>query len=383
MLTNVRIEDQILTVQYDNSSPDSPAAREFWLSQPLLWWRDHCQCHECHHEDTKQRQLDTFSLPEEIETMEVFIDDNKQLVIFWGNKWNLNQRHVSVYDLDFIKSVRPFPAQLEIERTLWNNNTIEIKTPFVEYDAFMTSDTILLHFLQLVERYGFCFVENTPATKEGTIAVSERVAYIRQTIFGGYYEMTANLEHKDTAYTPLAIGPHTDGTYSNDAPSYQVLHCLEENCVGGENILVDGFKIAQIMSEKYFEDFMMLTRIQVPGQYIDTEKGIHLMAQRPVFRLGDDQTVLQVSYNNHDRAPFELNVREMVAFYRALATFARLCAKPEFHYRRKLQPGSCLFFDNWRILHARDAYTGYRKLAGAYFNKEDVESKLRVLRNAT
>ena len=33
-----------------------------------------------------------------------------------------------------------------------------------------------------------------------------------------------------------------------------------------------------------------------------------------------------------------------------------------------------------RLLHARDAYTGYRRLAGAYLNKEDVESRLRVLR---
>ena len=43
-------------------------------------------------------------------------------------------------------------------------------------------------------------------------------------------------------------------------------------------------------------------------------------------------------------------------------------------------PGSALLFDNWRVLHARDAYTGYRRVAGAYLNKEDVESRLRVLR---
>jgi len=40
-----------------------------------------------------------------------------------------------------------------------------------------------------------------------------------------------------------------------------------------------------------------------------------------------------------------------------------------------------VFFDNWRLLHARDAYVGYRRLAGSYHNKEDVESRLRVLRS--
>ena len=48
--------------------------------------------------------------------------------------------------------------------------------------------------------------------------------------------------------------------------------------------------------------------------------------------------------------------------------------------RRRLLPGSLLLFDNWRLLHAREAYVGYRRLAGAYLNREDVESRLRVLR---
>jgi len=89
---------------------------------------------------------------------------------------------------------------------------------------------------------------------------------------------------------------------------------------------------------------------------------------------------VQVSYNNHDRAPFLLPAQELRAFYAALGVFARLCADPALHYRRRLLPGSVLLFDNWRVLHARDAYRGYRRLAGVYLNKEDVESRLRVLR---
>jgi len=49
---------------------------------------------------------------------------------------------------------------------------------------------------------------------------------------------------------------------------------------------------------------------------------------------------------------------------------------------RCLAPGDAVMFDNWRALHARDAYQGYRRLCGAYLNKEDVESRLRKLRAA-
>ena len=45
----------------------------------------------------------------------------------------------------------------------------------------------------------------------------------------------------------------------------------------------------------------------------------------------------------------------------------------------RLAPGRMLIFDNWRTLHGRKAYQGKRRLAGAYINKEDVESRLRVL----
>lgn len=347
-----------------------------WTHVSLKWLRDHCQCSECYHSDTNQRLVDSSTFPEELVVAEGKLsDDGLKVTVTWKHPV-----HQSEYSAKLFETLRVDPENLDIKRKLWAARDMP-KWPFYGiYDDFMKDDKALLEFLEQVEQQGFCFVEGVPATSEATKAVSERVSYIRETIFGGYYEMTANLEHKDTAYTPLAIGPHTDGTYSNDAPSYQVLHCLEERCEGGENVLVDGFKIADIMKRFYTDQYWALCSIQVPGQYIDTAKGIHLMARRPVFRLNDMDELVQVSYNNHDRAPFLLNDNTSHLFYRALNTFARLCAHSDFHYRRKLLPGSVLFFDNWRILHARDAYSGYRKLAGAYFNKEDVESRLRVLR---
>jgi trimethyllysine dioxygenase len=250
----------------------------------------------------------------------------------------------------------------------------------VAYEGFLKDDAILKDYLEKVESYGFAFVEGVPGTPEATQAVAKRIAYIRETIFGGYWDFTANMEHKDTAYTSMAIGPHTDGTYAFDAPGYQMFHCRAADCTGGENVLIDGFKIAELMRREHPEDFKALTEIAIPGQYLDHERGVHLMARRPLFRLNDLGDLVQVSYNNHDRAPFTLSAAQQKTFYRALATFATYCKDESLQYRRRLLPGSVLLFDNWRVLHARDAYTGYRRLAGVYLNKEDIESRLRVLR---
>ncbi len=151
----------------------------------------------------------------------------------------------------------------------------------------------------------------TPATPEATQKLLERVTYIRHTIFGGFWDFTANMEHKDTAYTTLAIGPHTDGTYSFDAPGYQMLHCLAFNGTGGENVFVDGFKVADIMKREHAEDYRALTGIEITGQYIDNDRNVHLQASRPLFRLNRMGQLVQVSYNNYDRAPFYLPAEEI------------------------------------------------------------------------
>ena len=369
MFTRAELDDeeQGLDIEFDQGST--------FLS--LAWLRDHCQCSECLHPETKQRLFDTFSMPARLVTSSISIVNDEELIIVWAH-----ENHTSVYSATFLKNLSHNPEKLTINHALWKGRIFnDIGCPSIEYDAVMNSEEGVKDLLELTEMYGFCFVQNTPPNEHGTTSVANRVAYTRHTIFGGYYEMVANLEHKDTAYTPLKIEPHTDGTYSNDAPSYQVLHCLEERCEGGENVLVDGFKIAEVMRQEHSDDFNMLTRVPVPAQYIDTTRDIHLMARRPILRLDEDDNVVQVSFNNHDRAPFLPNWWEVGPFYRALNTFAKLYSNPEYHFRQKLYPGACLFFDNWRVLHARDAYTGYRKLAGVYFNKEDVESRLRVLRS--
>jgi trimethyllysine dioxygenase len=342
----------------------------------LLWLRDHCRCAACHHPETRQRLHDTFAIPADLSAREVVLEDHGQtLRIEWAP-----QQHTSRYEANFLAGLQVDPEVLPVRRRLWDAATLTRDVPAVRYEALLTRDEVLRDFLEHVESDGFAFVEGTPATPEATKAVAARVAYTRETVFGGYYDFTANLEYKDTAYTSLAIGAHTDGTYSFDAPGYQMFHCLAADCTGGENVLMDGFRIAELMAREHTEDYQVLTEVPVVGQYLEHERGIHLMARRPVFRLDSRGQLVQISYNNHDRAPFLLPPDQETAFYRALGTFARLLREPRFQYRRRLLPGSVLLFDNWRVLHARDAYTGYRRLAGVYLNKEDVESRLRVLR---
>jgi trimethyllysine dioxygenase len=346
------------------------------LTLSLFWLRDHDTAADALHPETQQRLIDTFQIPQDIAAAAIAVsDDGRALQIRWRP-----DGPVSRYEAQFLAALRADPEVLPAVRSLWDARTIAAQLPQIDYAAMMSDDAALKDLLEKIERYGFCMVEAVPATPQATCAVAERVAYIRTTIFGGYYDFTANMEHKDTAYTSMAIGPHTDGTYSLDAPGYQMFHCLAAECTGGDNVLIDGFNVGAIMQCEHAADYELLSTVQIPGRYLDHARGIQLMARRALFRRDQSGQLVQVSYNNHDRAPFVLPVEQHRRFYRALATFAGLCAQSRLHYRRRLLPGSVLLFDNWRLLHARDAYVGYRRLAGAYLNREDVESRLRVLR---
>jgi trimethyllysine dioxygenase len=110
--------------------------------------------------------------------------------------------------------------------------------------------------------------------------------------------------------------------------------------------------------------------------------GVHLRGEHPVIGLDHNGDVDRIAYNNYDRAPFRLPTPRMNAFYRALTRFNRMINDPANEISMRLAPGTALLFDNGRTLHGRRAYQGVRWLCGAYLNKEDFDSKLRVLRTA-
>ncbi len=83
---------------------------------------------------------------------------------------------------------------------------------------------------------------------------------------------------------------------------------------------------------------------------------------------------------NYDRAPFLLPPELERRFYRAYGRLAELAFDRSRRATVALTPGDILVFDNWRVLHGRNGFSGHRHYLGAYLNHEDLESKRRLLR---
>jgi len=342
---------------------------------PWFWLRDHGHEPATLHPATLQRQLFTAAVPDDIRgSAALLAADGKALTIVWSTG---EESHFPLAFLWRFRAPGPAVTPRVPERIHWDAATLAGQLPRVPYDLVMAGDDGLERWLAAVEVYGFALVEGVPPTPGDTAALARRIGYLRETIFGAFWDFTADLAKADTAYTNLELRPHTDGTYALDAPGLQLFHCLHFAGRGGESILVDGFRIADELREGEPEVYQTLSRIEVTGQYIGD--GAHLMATRPVFRHEHGQLV-QVTFNNYDRAPFRLPDADMRAFYRALRAFEGLANSARLQWRHPLRPGEALLFDNWRVLHGRAAYRGERRLCGCYLNREDFESRLHLLR---
>jgi len=339
-----------------------------------FWLRDHCHSRESLHPDTLQRQVDTFAIPADITPERIDVDGSGEtLSIVWKHDGS-----TSMWPAEFLWSAAQRPDRSQSpHRRLWDRELLEGGLPTMTHEEIMSGDGPLLKWLLKVDEYGFALATGVPTTLEATRELATRIGYVRETIFGGMWDFTANLAFKDTAYTSAAIGPHTDGTYSFDSPGFQMFHCLQFDGTGGESTLVDGFKVAEDIRRSDPAAFETLSSVKVPAQYLGD--GVHLRAEHPIIGLDAQGEPLQVAYNNYDRAPFSLPSARMSAFYRGLKIFNRMVNDPANEITMRLAPGTALLFDNWRLLHGRRAYQGYRRLCGAYLNKEDFDSKLRVL----
>ena len=340
------------------------------------WLRDHSESQEDLHPTTLQRQVDTLSAPFNSTVDKVFLDeDHKRVHIKWADQKQSTLSVALLKSMALPVSSQPKPLG---SAEIWHRSSDIQNLPEMTYDSLMSDNDGVKTWLNHIQRTGFVLLHDSPATPEATQAMMEKIAYIRNSIFDAFSvwdNKAAN--HEDTAYTSLAIELHTDGTYVHDAPGLQTLHCLQREAIGGDNQFIDGLAIADEMQQKHPQAFATLCNVQVPGRYIG--ENIHLQTHRSVFRTNSDGEVLQVSFNNHDRAPFRLQEDEMARFYEAYGIFYRLAHQSRRQFQYCLNPGTILTFDNWRLLHGRASLTGYRQLCGGYHNREDFESRLRSI----
>lgn len=347
-----------------------PIPAQFWY----IWLRDHCQCDLCYNHITHQRNLDILTVPRDIKPLNSWVS-NDQLVVEWADK------HLSKFSLEWLykNSYNIQYQKLKNRNVVLWDNTVKLLDDVVDAKAYLEDENCVKKVLQSLVKFGVGFVKNVPATVDATEEIVTRISHVQRTMFGDMWEFDDNMVHSDTAYTKQALCAHTDNTYFIEPAGLQVFHCLHHDGEGGRTLLVDGFRAAEDVKTTHPESYRRLCETPVEFHYL--EKGRHYSFTGPILNLNSvTKDIEHIRFNLLDRAPFSsIPTAEVEQFYEDIRILASEISKPEGEMWIKLSPGLVLFIDNWRVLHGREAFSGYRKLAGCYISRSDFLSKARVL----
>ena len=361
MITDIAISSLGLNVTFENKLED------FY---PNIWLRDHAKDEINWDSRSSQRKTFTASLDPNLHIKKALLNkDDGNVEIIWSDLSKPTN-----YDFDFLYSHSlHFTNKSKLLNT-WNKNEIDNQI-FIDFNEIF-QEKGFIKLIKLISNFGFAVISDCEPNIGSVEKIAKKIGYVRHSIFGGLFEFESDENMADSAYTQEELRPHTDGSYSYDAPGLQLLLCCHYNAKGGESIIVDGFKIAEKLKKDDPSLFDILSKVEVPGNYIGD--GVFLEAKRHVFKINSNKELLQVTFNNYDRGSFRIDNDLTVKFYEAIKKFDTYANSKDYQWRHILKPGEMLIFDNWRLLHGRGAFNGSRKMAGCYLNKEDFDSTCRM-----
>ena len=263
----------------------------------------------------------------------------------------------------------------------WTKATMQDSVPRAAYPAVRSDRAVLGQWLSAVRTYGFAVMDGLPAESGALCKVADLFGYIRETNYGRWFEVRAEVNPNNLAYTNLGLQAHTDNPYRDPVPTLQILACIENTVEGGESSVIDGFAVAAALQAENPEGFRLLSSCPARFEYAGSS-GVRLRAKRPMIELGPDGELLAIRFNNRSLAPtVDVPFEDMAAYYAAYRRFAELIEDPSFEVTFKLDAGQSFIVDNTRVMHARKSFSGSGKrwLQGCYADKDGLLSTLAAL----
>lgn len=351
-----------------------------------LWLRDNCSCSDCVAEVTREQTFEILDVPVDIRPVTAEVSLSGDLNIGWpgGHRstFDAGWLREHTYDHSEIVSSEMVSGHTK-SRVVWDSKTFDAPPTF-EADAVLTDDAALYDWLVALQTYGCSRVRGLPPDPDVVGVLAARIGVVRHSNFGVVWDVKSEPDPISNANTSLRLPPHTDLPTREYQPGVQLLHCLVNDATGGDSVLVDGLRIAEILARESPSHFTTLTT--VPWNWANRSKTSDYRWASPLIVLDVRGQVSEVRVGNWLRAPLvDAEFERVEEAYEAYRHLFEITYRPELVVRFRLEPGDCMVFDNRRVLHARTAFdpvSGPRFLRGCYTEREEVESRIRVLQRA-
>jgi [2-(trimethylamino)ethyl]phosphonate dioxygenase len=345
-----------------------------------LWLRDNARDEKTRSPGNGQRLITILDIPAETRIAEAKAGDGTLSLRFEpeGKTVDYDGRWLARNAYDRREVLAPGWTEQGIER--WDSRLLN-HVPSESWKDVAADRRALGRWLAAVRRFGFAVMTDTPVEPGTLCKVAELFGYVRETNYGRWFEVRAEVNPNNLAYTNLGLQAHTDNPYRDPVPTLQILACLENSVEGGDSIVVDGFRVVERLKAENPRWFDVLSGHAARFAY-EGSAGVRLRAKRPMIELGPDGELIAVRFNNRSlAAATDVPYDEMADYYAAYRRFAELIEDPAMAVGFKLKPGELFIVDNTRVLHARKSFsgTGKRWLQGCYADKDGLYSTLSAI----
>ena len=263
-------------------------------------------------------------------------------------------------------------------------------------------------------REGVVLLRGVPCVEGEVGRVAERIAPVMHTIYGTLFDVKAQADPINLAYSQYALELHQDLAYYESPPGVQLLHCMqfEDSIQGGDSTFIDAMHVAEELRGVCPEAFNVLATVPATFQKVHyaRETPVHMVYQRPHITTATVNPMMQplsnqqfgavtaVSWAPIFEGPLAVHPSVVEAYYDAYVAFSRLMKAREHSpnvgspssgsfVQLRMQAGDMVIFNNRRMLHGRRAFgkmeaaeaaTG-RHLQGCYLNIDEYKSALSVM----
>ena len=342
----------------------------------FVWLRHQARCSHGMPNDIRVKIDLLPDAPESLAVKSFKIEDDL-LLIDWQDQ-NLQTSHhletlrQSAYD-------EASRHQRKQQPVLWDSENAG-QIPVFDF-ADLEQETKQLELHLAVRDYGLAKVRSVPVIPDSVAEVSALFGPMHFNNYGGIFSVKSDANLNLGSNTGDYLPPHTDESYRHDAPGISFFHCLEASPRGGESILVDGFKAAQVLRDTDSESFDVLTSVPVFFQrFALPEEDMRSHTRMLVQDVDGD--IVGVRWTDRTLPPQDLPFHLVEPVYRAFRSFRNIINSDDLIHRYRLNPGDLHVFDNHRVLHGRmafDASQGPRHLQQCSVNRDEFHNRLRRL----
>lgn len=373
------------------------------LPAPILV-RDACKCSQCIDPSDRQRNFCFSDIPGNISFRDVQVDEKTgALQIRWDNDIpSYGSDHISTFDretLDHLMTIYRHQGRNKLYTQplkLWDRESFQQDTQRLDFNDYMTHGPSFAKAMHLLWRDGLVFIDAVPESESSVAQIVNRIGPLQQTFYGPTWDVRSVPQAKNVAYTSKYLGFHMDLLYMRDPPGFQFLHCVHNSCEGGESRFADTFKAVDQLVAEYGREYLdPLKSYRVRYEY-DNDGFFYSDRKATVeLRSNFDEPPRRVLHAQHDQIigdvghvfwsppfvghiPWQTDLAKYSRFLKATKAFADIMERPRNVYQEKMDGGTCVIFDNLRVVHARNAFdlnSGKRWLRGAYLNRQDFISK--------